>query len=67
MVPTFAPKIKLEEVRLPLKAPKPVWRSPRGVRTHLGNDWYFLAGLPIPLIKERVADLGMIFWFMKAW
>jgi hypothetical protein len=38
-----------------------------GVRTHLGNDWYFLAGVPTPLTKNRVADLGMIFWFMKAW
>jgi hypothetical protein len=38
-----------------------------GMRTHLGNDWYFLAGLPIPVTKERTADLGMIFWFMKAW
>jgi hypothetical protein len=38
-----------------------------GVRTHVGHDWYFLAGLPVPVTKERVADLGMIFWFMKAW
>ncbi len=38
-----------------------------GVRTHLGNDWYFLAGLPTPVTKDRVADIGMIFWFMKAW
>jgi hypothetical protein len=38
-----------------------------GIRTHLGHDWYFLAGLPVPVTKERVADLGMIFWFMKAW
>jgi hypothetical protein len=38
-----------------------------GIRTHLGNDWYFLAGLPIPVTKDRVSDLGMIFWFMKAW
>ncbi len=38
-----------------------------GLRTHLGRDCYLLAGLPIPLTKERVADLGMIFWFMKAW
>jgi hypothetical protein len=38
-----------------------------GIRTHLGQDWYFLAGLPTPLTKARVADLGMIFWFMKAW
>ncbi len=38
-----------------------------GMRTHLGNDWYFLAGLPIPLTNDRVADLGMVFWFMKAW
>ena len=38
-----------------------------GMRTHLGNDWYFLAGLPTPVTKQRVADLGMIFWFMKAW
>lgn len=38
-----------------------------GLRTHLGHDWYFLAGLPTPLTKQRVADLGMILWFMKAW
>jgi hypothetical protein len=38
-----------------------------GIRTHLGHDWYFLAGLPTPLTRERVADLGMILWFMKAW
>jgi len=38
-----------------------------GVRTHVGNDWYFLAGLPVPLTEARVADLGTIFWFMKAW
>jgi Putative MetA-pathway of phenol degradation len=38
-----------------------------GMRTHLGRDWYFLAGLPIPLSKQRVGDIGMIFWFMKAW
>jgi hypothetical protein len=38
-----------------------------GIRTHLGNDWYFLAGLPTPLTSARVGDIGMIFWFMKAW
>jgi hypothetical protein len=38
-----------------------------GIRTHLGNDWYFLAGLPTPVTKDRVAEIGMIFWFMKAW
>jgi hypothetical protein len=38
-----------------------------GMRTHVGNDWYFLAGLPTPVTERRVADLGMIFWFMKAW
>ena len=38
-----------------------------GMRTHVGNDWYFLAGLPTPVTNQRVADLGMIFWFMKAW
>jgi hypothetical protein len=38
-----------------------------GIRTHVGNDWYFLAGLPTPVTKERVTDFGMIFWFMKAW
>ena len=38
-----------------------------GLRTHLGRDWYFLAGLPTPVTKARVADLGMILWFMKAW
>jgi hypothetical protein len=38
-----------------------------GMRTHLGCDWYFLAGLPTPVTERRVGDLGMIFWFMKAW
>jgi len=38
-----------------------------GMRTHLGSDWYFLAGLPTPVTDRRVADVGMIFWFMKAW
>ena len=38
-----------------------------GIRTHLGRDWYFLAGLPTPLTRARVADLGMILWFVKAW
>ena len=38
-----------------------------GMRTHLGRDWYFLAGLPTPLTTQRIGDLGMIFWFMKAW
>jgi hypothetical protein len=38
-----------------------------GMRTHLGRDWYFLAGLPTPLTSQRIGDLGMIFWFMKAW
>ncbi len=38
-----------------------------GLRTHVGNDWYFLAGLPVPVTYSRTADLGMIFWFMKAW
>ena len=23
-----------------------------GMRTHLGNEWYFLAGLPIPLTSQ---------------
>jgi hypothetical protein len=38
-----------------------------GIRTHLGHDWYFLAGLPTPVTKQRVEDLGMIFWFVKQW
>jgi hypothetical protein len=38
-----------------------------GMRMHLGHDWYFLAGLPTPVTKQRVADLGLICWFMKAW
>ena len=38
-----------------------------GMRTHLGSDWYFLAGLPTPLTNQRIGDIGMIFWFMKAW
>jgi hypothetical protein len=32
----------------------------------VGRDSYFLAGLPIPVTKDRVADVGMIYWFMKA-
>jgi hypothetical protein len=38
-----------------------------GIRTHLGCNWYLLAGLPTPLTKARVAELGMIYWFVKAW
>jgi hypothetical protein len=38
-----------------------------GIRAHVGNDWYFLAGLPTPVTRERIADLGMVFWLMKAW
>jgi hypothetical protein len=38
-----------------------------GMRTHLGNNWFLQAGLPIPVTKERVADIGMIFWFQKTW
>jgi hypothetical protein len=38
-----------------------------GMRTHLGRDWYFLAGLPTPVTTQRLGDIGMIFWFMKAW
>jgi Putative MetA-pathway of phenol degradation len=38
-----------------------------GIRTHLGHDWYFLAGAPTPVTKQRVADLGLICWLMKAW
>jgi len=38
-----------------------------GVRTHQGRDWYLLAGLPTPITSQRIGDIGMIFWFMKAW
>jgi len=38
-----------------------------GMRTHVGRDWYFLAGLPTPVTNQRIGELGMIFWFMKAW
>lgn len=38
-----------------------------GVRTHLGSEWYFLAGLPVPVTDARIADLGMVLWFMKGW
>ena len=38
-----------------------------GMRTHLGDDWYFLAGLQTPVTQQRGVDLGYIFWFMKAW
>jgi hypothetical protein len=37
-----------------------------GMRTHVGNNWYFLAGLPTPVTSQRIGDIGMIFWFMKA-
>jgi hypothetical protein len=37
------------------------------MRTHLGNDWYFPAGLPTPVTSQRIRDIGMIFWFMNAW
>ena len=47
-------------------APTSVTLTP-GIRTHLGDDWYFLAGLPTPLTSARLGDIGMIFWFMKAW
>jgi hypothetical protein len=51
---------------LPKGAQTSVTLTP-GLRTHLGHDWYFLAGLPTPLTKSRVADLGMILWFVKSW
>jgi hypothetical protein len=38
-----------------------------GIRTHLGRDWYFLAGIPVPVTGNRPGDLGIIFWIMKAW
>ena len=38
-----------------------------GIRNHVGNDWYFLTGLPTPVTDQRLADLGRIFSFMKAW
>jgi hypothetical protein len=38
-----------------------------GMRTHLGHNWYFLAGLPTPVTRQRVAELGMVLWFVKAW
>jgi hypothetical protein len=38
-----------------------------GMRTHLGNDWYFLASLPTSLTTTRIGEIGMTFWFMKAW
>ena len=38
-----------------------------GMRTHLGSDWYLLAGAPVPVTDARVADLGLICWLMKAW
>jgi hypothetical protein len=38
-----------------------------GLCTHLGRDRYLLAGLPTPLTEARVADLGMILWFVKSW
>jgi hypothetical protein len=38
-----------------------------GMRTHLSRDWYFLAGIPMPVTSQRIGNIGMIFWFMKAW
>jgi hypothetical protein len=37
------------------------------MRTHLGRDWYFLAGVPTPVTSARIGDIGMIFWFMNVW
>ena len=37
-----------------------------GMRTHLGR-LVFPGGLPTPLTTQRLGDIGMIFWFMKAW
>jgi hypothetical protein len=51
---------------LPKGAQTSVTLTP-GIRTHLGHDWYFLAGLPTPLTETRVANLGMILWFVKSW
>ena len=34
-----------------------------GIRTHVDDDRYFLAGLPTPVTVERAADLGRFFWF----
>ena len=38
-----------------------------GIRTHLGHDWYLLAGLSAPVTEQRTSNLGLIVWFMKAW
>lgn len=38
-----------------------------GIRTHIGRNWSLLVGLPTPVTKERVADLGLICWFLKSW
>ncbi|MBI1325053.1 hypothetical protein GC170_17960 [bacterium] len=38
-----------------------------GFRSHVGNNWYLLGGLQVPVTKGRNNDLDMIFWFMKAW
>jgi hypothetical protein len=38
-----------------------------GIRTHLGDDWYFLAGVPVPATKQRIGDIGTIIWLMKDW
>ena len=37
-----------------------------GLRTHLGGDWYFLAGTGIPVTGPRPFSQSAIFWFMKA-
>jgi hypothetical protein len=42
-------------------------RPTPGLHTPLGRDWYLLAGLPTPLTNERIGDIGMTSWFMKAW
>jgi hypothetical protein len=38
-----------------------------GIRSHLGHNWFLLAGLQVPVTKERTTDLGFIFRLMKAW
>ena len=38
-----------------------------GMRTHWATTGISWPGCPTPVTNQRVADLGMIFWFMKAW
>jgi hypothetical protein len=40
-----------------------------GLRTHLGNNWYFLIGVDVPVTGPKSLNYawGPIVWFMKVY